>query len=108
MNMKLLIDTSDYDKIVIALDGEGSKHQFESRNLSETLVPEIKKFLKKNKIQFSNIKKVEIKTGEHFSRTRTTIAVANALIFALKLPQKMFKPIYVREPNITLPRRTQK
>src|SRR3989344_504512 len=75
---------------------------------SAKIIPETKKFLKKNKIEFTDLKQVEVLTGSHFSRTRTTIAVANALIFALGLRQKMFKPHYDRQPNITLPRRPQK
>ncbi|OGE73563.1 MAG: hypothetical protein A3I07_02825 [Candidatus Doudnabacteria bacterium RIFCSPLOWO2_02_FULL_42_9] len=107
-NIVLVIDTTDYEKTVIALEGGGKKHQFQSNNLSEKIIPETKKFLKKNKIEFTDLKQVEVLTGSHFSRTRTTIAVANALIFALGLRQKMFKPHYDRQPNITLPRRPQK
>jgi tRNA A37 threonylcarbamoyladenosine modification protein TsaB len=100
--MILLIDTSDYDLTRIALVDKQVLHEFQSADLSEKLVVEIKKFLEKNKVRFQDIKKVEIKTGSHFSRTRTTVAAANALIYALKLPQKMFEPKYDREPNITL------
>ncbi|MBX4191227.1 MAG: hypothetical protein KW804_00270 [Candidatus Doudnabacteria bacterium] len=101
--MILLLDTSDFDLTKIVLKGEQVfEHTFESKDLSEKIVHELKSFLAKRKLEFSNIEKVEIKTGSHFSRTRTTVAVANALIYALKLKQKPFKPSYNREPNITL------
>jgi tRNA A37 threonylcarbamoyladenosine modification protein TsaB len=99
--MTLLIDTSEYEITKLVLDNRLT-HQFGALDLSEKLMVEIKKFLSKNKVHFSDIKKVEIKTGSHFSRTRTTVAAANALIFALGIKQKMYKPIYDREPNITL------
>ena len=101
--MLLLIDTSDHNLCQISLiDRQIAIHKFQPENLSEKLLPEIKKILKKNKISFQQIRKVEVRTGQHFSRTRTTVAVANALIYALKLKQQMFKPTYNREPNITL------
>lgn len=99
--MILTIDTSDYEQTTLELQPQGVFHKFQSRNLSENLLPEIKRFLKKNKTNISDLKKIEIRTGTHFSRTRTIVAVANALIYGLKLRQKMFQPTYTSEPNIT-------
>ncbi len=97
----LTIDTSDFKQTTLVLQPQGVFHKFKSDNLSQNLMLEIKKFLKKNKSNLSDLKKIEVRTGAHFSRTRTTVAVANSLIYALKLRQKMFSPVYSSEPNIT-------
>ena len=98
--MNLLIDSSVPEKIVLSI--ENRAHFFGSANLSENLLLEIKKFFKKYKIEFKNLKTIEIKTDSSFSKTRTVVATANALIYALNLKQKLFKPQYHKDPNITL------
>ena len=102
--MILVVDSSDPEHIVLRLIRENSQaeHNFSAQNLSETLLSEIKKFLKKQKISFSQLKKIEIKTDKGFSKTRTVVATVNALIFALNLKQNLFKPVYNQAPNITL------
>jgi tRNA A37 threonylcarbamoyladenosine modification protein TsaB len=99
----LTIDTQDFEETSLSLN-KAVFHKFSTRDLSENLIPEIKKFFKKNKVSFNDLEKIEVRTGSHFSRTRTTIAVANALIFALNLKQKTFQPVYSKEPSITLPK----
>jgi len=123
--MLLFIDTSDYEEATIALvEKQVVRHHFKAHNLSEILLPEIKKFLKKQKIQFDQLQKIAVVVGPGgFSRIRTAVSTSNALAFARKIPiaaitknnlpadlkkltlvksQQMVKPIYDREPNITL------
>ncbi len=123
--MLLFIDSTDHEKATLALIGKQVViHQFEAHDLSEKLLPEIKKFFKKQKIDSANLKKIAVVTGPGgFSKVRTGVAVANALAFGLKIPliglnkndvpadlakiqslsgQKMVEPYYDREPNITL------
>ena len=98
--MTLFIDASDWSAVKLTL---GDKvHIFESQRISETLLPEIKKFLKKQKVKFSDLKKVDVHPGPgHFSRIRTAVAVANGLVFGLGLNQKLATARYNKSPNIT-------
>src|SRR5579885_3433331 len=95
----LIIDVSDFNATILRLDA--ATHTFGALNLSENLLIEIKKFLKKQKTKLADLAGVEVVMGEHFSRTRTAVATANALIFSLHLKQGLIKPIYNRQPNIT-------
>ena len=123
--MLLFIDTSDYDNARLALVGKVNFwHHFKSDNLSEQLLLEIKKFCRKNKINFKQLTRISVVVGPGgFSRIRTGIATANALAYVLNLglvpltkdqipvdlsvlqsfpAKKMVKPAYGREPNITM------
>lgn len=130
--MLLFVDTTGHDETRIALLGsEEVWHKFQTRDLSEKLLPEIKNFLKKQKTKLEDLKKIAVVTGPGgFSRTRTGVAVVNALAFGLNIPivplelnnvpastaggpadlskllksktQKMVEPYYDRQPNITL------
>jgi len=108
--MKLLIDTTNPDLVNLILE-EGKKkttHIFQTdHNLSEKLVPEIKKFLAKQKVRLNQLEKIAVPTSiGHFSRIRTAVATANALSYALKLKQKIIQPVYSNQPNISAPKRT--
>ncbi len=123
--MILFIDTSDYEQVQLALVKKFIVwHKFGSKNLSEQLLVEIKKFCKKQKVGLNQLKKIAVVVGPGgFSRLRTAVATANALAFGLKIPviglskhqvpenlselasfksQKMIQPIYDKDPNITL------
>ena len=124
--MILFIDTTDNDLVKIGL-AAGQKFwtkTWQTKRLSETLTPEIKKLLKRQKSAFQDIKKIVVVAGPgFFSRARTGVATANALAYALnvkvagikrsQVPQSPsgFKrvkyknftlPYYERAPNITL------
>lgn len=96
----LIVDASGQEQICLKL--KGVEHRFSSLNLSENLILEIKKFFKKQKLGFNDLDKIEIITDNGFSKTRTVVATANALIFALGLKQNFFKAKYSKAPNITL------
>ncbi len=104
--MRLLIDTISTDRVTLTLSGKSKPvtHTFRTdHNLSENLVPEIRKFLAKQKIKLAHLQGVGVVTGDgHFSRLRTAVATANALAFGLELKQALFKPRYSGQPNITL------
>lgn len=118
INMILSIDTSKNDKLKIALKtGKRLLAQKEiaaEYSQAELLLPEIEKMLLAEKVKLSDIKKImAANKGEGFTALRIGIATANALGFALGVPvnqarltQKnaysIVKPIYNREPNITL------
>ncbi len=126
--MILFIDTTDYDEVTLAVvDKQVVYHKFGARDLSEKLLPEIKKFLNKQKLNFTDLKKIAIVVGTGgFSRIRSAVSIGNAIAFSLKLQvisvqkikvpsdltklskfpsQKMIKPVYDRQPNITLPKK---
>lgn len=127
--MTLFIDTTDNDlvRIALTLNRKIISKEWQTKFLSRTLMPEIAKLLKKNKRSFSDIKKVVVVRGPgFFSRTRTGVAVANALAFGLNVPiagikrsqvptelmtfkhlkfSKSVMPYYDKAPNITRPKR---
>lgn len=104
-HVTLSIDTSDQEivRLSLTLDKRVIKHLFKTgRNLSEFLILEIEKFLRKNKVKLKQLEKINVMAGPgHFSRIRTSVAVANALVYGLGLKQNIVKPIYAKAPNIT-------
>lgn len=124
--MILFIDTTDQESANLALiSGSKTVHRVfkVNHNLSEILVPEIKKFLAGQKIRQTDLKKIGVVVGPgHFSKVRTAVAVANAMAYGLKIPvagvkssekpdwpkflnrkgSSMVKPLYDREPHITV------
>ena len=122
--MLLFIDPAQIDKTTIALvnDKKIFKKSWLSRfKQSETLLTQIKKFFRAQKINWKNISKIAVVSGPGpFSRIRTGVAMANALAFALDIPvisvnesetdlfkiqkksgQKMIKPAYGKSAHIT-------
>ncbi len=115
---KILIDTTEKKNLILAflLDKKIIVKQTKLvTGLSESLLPELSKFLKKHKIRLKDISKIFVNPGPGgFSATRTGVAVANALAYALGMPvaewpsgkiKKLVLPKYDREPNITKPKR---
>lgn len=103
--MRLSIDTSDPEKVVLILTKKDKKavHKVQTdQNLSEILIPELKKFLRQEKVKISDIKQIDAAPGPgHFSRIRTGVATANALALGLGLKQGIIEEIYDKAPNIT-------
>ncbi len=84
--MKLYIDTSDREKIVIGIDDEKFEKQVAERS-SQVLLPFIDEVLKKKKKTFEDIKEIEVNTGPgSFTGLRVGVAVADTLGFVLKIP----------------------
>ncbi len=106
--MTLSIDISDIQVVKLELESFGklSQHQFVSdRDLSERLVPEIQKFLKKSKVKLSQLSKINTSLDSgHFSRARTGAAVASALSYAIGLKQGGEGLKYDKAPNISKPK----
>lgn len=120
--MILYINTANSETIELQVKSEEkivSKSKFLAKfRQSEKLLPEIEKLLEKNKTDLKGIKEVLIENkGESFTALRIGVIVANALGFALGIPvravgtkvskahEKKFsvvKPMYNREPNITM------
>lgn len=83
--------------------------------ISENLLPEIAKFLQKHKVELKDLTKILVNPGPGgFSSTRTGVATANALAYALGIPvaqwpsrkvKETVLPKYDKEPNITKPRK---
>jgi len=106
--VELLIDTTQQNKIVLRLlQGRRIVGKFSKADvkISENLLPAIAKLLKKARVKLSDIKKVSVNPGPGgFSSTRTGVATANALNFALGL-DKFVMPKYDKMPNITKSRK---
>ncbi len=123
--MLLFIDAANSENIRLALVSSAfiSEHHFNNSNLSEKLLIEIKKFLKKEKIDFSDLHKIAVISGPGpFSKIRTAVAISNALAFGLKISVVSIKagqplvwdevlakkgraqvlPFYDKAPSITL------
>src|SRR3972149_5808009 len=84
--MKLFIDTSDSENIVV---GVGDKH-YETKakeGASQRLLPFIDEVLKKEKLSLKDIKEIEVETGPgSFTGLRVGVSVANALGWSLGIP----------------------
>ena len=84
--MKLYIDTSDREKIIIGID-EKRYESLAKEDSSQKLLPFIDEILKKEKKKVSDIDKIEVDTGPgSFTGLRVGVAVANTLGWALKVP----------------------
>jgi len=84
--MKLHIDTSDGEKVVIKLDEkrfETSSHE----EKSQKLLPFIIETLNKEGKDIKDLKEIEVNTGPgSFTGLRVGVSVANALGWALSIP----------------------
>lgn len=88
--MVLYIDTSDQKKVTVTLKDEGRKvdslegeHQYGS----QVLLPKIVELLEKNKVEFKDLKGVEVSVGPgSFTGLRVGASVAQALGYALNIP----------------------
>jgi tRNA A37 threonylcarbamoyladenosine modification protein TsaB len=119
--MKLYLSAPDMEKIIIRLEENKKiiaqieeKHENEQ---AENFLLLIDKILTKNKLKLDDIKEIQVEnTGKSFSALRLVISIANTLAYAKKIPIKglkgknlkfssgeLVKPIYNREPNITVP-----
>ncbi len=117
--MFLLIDTTGQEKIVLGLiDSAGQiikRQEKQVFQISEDLLPEINKFLRKHKLKVTALGKIYVNPGPGgFSSTRTGVATANALAYALAIPvaewpsrkiREIVLPKYDKEPNITKPKK---
>jgi len=98
-----MIDTTQFEEAKIGLKTVrnrvvGEKKFAAGRKLSEKLLPEIDKLLKKNNLKPQDL--VEIKVNPRagsFTGTRIGVAVANALGFSLRIPvndKEIVVPVY--------------
>ena len=103
ISMHFYIDTTQRDTIILGLDDKRKSIRVEG--ISELLLPELQKFLRAKKVKLAAIKKISVNPGPGgFSSTRTGVATANALAFALGLRQEVVLPKYDKAPNITQPK----
>jgi tRNA threonylcarbamoyladenosine biosynthesis protein TsaB len=84
--MKLFIDTSDAEEIVVGLDGEMQKTKAR-KDKSQKLLPFIDELLKKKKKKIEDITEIEVNTGPgSFTGLRVGVSVAQALGWVLQVP----------------------
>jgi len=84
--MKLYINTSDREKIIVGL-GDGKYEENARDGTSQRLLPLITDALKVQKKDFKDITEIEVETGPgSFTGLRVGVSVANALGWALKIP----------------------
>jgi len=84
--MKLFIDTSNSEKIVVGFDDK--RYETSSRKeKSQMLLPFIDELLHKGNKKFKDITEIEVHTGPgSFTGLRIGVSVANALGWALGIP----------------------
>lgn len=84
--MKLYIDTSDREKIILKIDEKKFETSSKNKN-SQKLLPFIDKTLKKNNLSINDIAEIKVNTGPgSFTGLRVGVAIANAIRFALGIP----------------------
>lgn len=84
--MKLKIDTTDSEKITIAIDGEEYVTSAK-RERAQKLLPFIADTLKSKNADIHDITEIEVATGPgSFTGIRVGVSVANALGYALGIP----------------------
>jgi tRNA threonylcarbamoyladenosine biosynthesis protein TsaB len=84
--MKLYIDTSDSERIIVAIDGK--KFETEARKeKSQKLLPFIEEVFKKEEKKIEDISEIEVNLGPgSFTGLRVGVAVANAIGWVLGVP----------------------
>lgn len=84
--MKLFIDTSDKEKIIVGING----NKFETsakQEKSQKLLPFIYEVLKKENVSLNKITEIEVNTGPgSFTGLRVGVSVANAMGWSLGIP----------------------
>ena len=84
--MKLYIDTSDGQKIIVGIDDKRFKTDARQEK-AQKLLPFINEILKKEGKKIKEIKEIEVNTGPgSFTGLRVGVSVANALGWALDIP----------------------
>ncbi len=84
--MKLYIDTSSREKIVVGINGQLFETDARSEK-SQKLLPFINQVLDKKGIKVENLTEVEVNTGPgSFTGLRVGVSVANTLGWALGIP----------------------
>ncbi len=84
--MKLYINTSSAEKIVIGIDDKKFETQARQKS-SQKLLPFIDELLKKSDKKIEDITEIEVNTGPgSFTGLRVGVSVANALGWVLDVP----------------------
>src|SRR3989344_9102482 len=84
--MKLTIDTSDREKIIIEIDGKKFETSAKEEK-SQKLLPFIEETIKKEGTSIDKITEIEVNTGPgSFTGLRVGVSVANTLGWALGIP----------------------
>jgi len=95
---KLFIDTTSNKEIIVRLTI--GKNLFEEKipienNRTQVVLPTIQQLLAEHGLTVQNIDTVEVNPGPgSFTGVRVGAAIANALIFALRLSDKLVEPVY--------------
>jgi tRNA threonylcarbamoyl adenosine modification protein YeaZ len=84
--MKLYIDTSDREKIVVGIDGKRFETNVQERR-SQKILPFIIETISKNGFKLQDIAEIEAATGPgSFTGLRIGVSIANTLGWVLKVP----------------------
>lgn len=84
--MKLFIDTSSSEKIIVGLDGKKFVTPAK-KDASQRILPFITELLEKEGKKLEDIKKIKVNTGPgSFTGLRVGVSVANALGWGLGIP----------------------
>lgn len=106
--MELYIDTTDNRRSVVKIGDLEMVKEYESPR-GQDILKLIEETLAKAKVEKSEISAIKVNPGPGaFTSTRVGVAVANALALSLKISVnglktgEFVKPIYEKEPSITL------
>ncbi|MBI3290206.1 tRNA (adenosine(37)-N6)-threonylcarbamoyltransferase complex dimerization subunit type 1 TsaB [Candidatus Microgenomates bacterium] len=99
--MKLFIDTSDSERIIVGVDGEKQATDAKVQK-AQMLLLVIDKLLRKKKLEIKDIEEIQVNTGPgSFTGLRVGISVANTLGWALgvrvngkEVKKSLIEPVY--------------
>lgn len=84
--MKLYVDTSDREKIIVGIDGKRFETNVQERR-SQKILPFIIQAISKNGFKLQDIAEIEVATGPgSFTGLRIGVSIANTLGWVLKVP----------------------
>jgi tRNA threonylcarbamoyladenosine biosynthesis protein TsaB len=84
--MKLYVDTSDREKVVVGIDGKRFEANVQERR-SQKILPFIIQAISKNGFKLQDITEIEVATGPgSFTGLRIGVSIANTLGWVLKVP----------------------
>lgn len=98
MNIVLFIDTTQREKILVALTIDGKEYtqeQVTGRDRNQHVLPIIMSLLQDHSLSLENLTRIRVRPGPgSFTGIRVGMAIGQALSYALDIPIDSVEPVY--------------